>query len=192
MAQLFKSRSCGPGRISVLELSPPTPSLYLTENEDEEGEEDDDGDDYFSNPISTPLMIPAGREGGARDERHHFPILEILLAALKKSLVTCSMEREDICAMDISWPTYARHVSHLTFDRYNGILGLLVEFENDVPSRVPSASSFCQNISQLCNFSFLPGRVVSLISSVIVERLRIVAGEIAVRRRKHYSIGRGR
>ncbi|XP_010276885.1 PREDICTED: rho GTPase-activating protein 3-like [Nelumbo nucifera] len=139
MAQLFKSRCCGPGRISVLELSPPTPSLYLTRNEDEEGEEDDDGDDYFSNPISsTPLIIPAGGEGGARDERHHFPILEILLAALKKSLVTCNMEREDICAMDvISWPTNVRHVSHLTFDHYNGILGLPVEFETNVPSRVP-------------------------------------------------------
>nr|DAD31994.1 TPA_asm: hypothetical protein HUJ06_010845 [Nelumbo nucifera] len=122
MVQLFKSRSCGPGRISVLELSPQTPSLYLTENEDEEGEKGDDGDDYFSNPISTPLIIPAGREGGARDERHHFPILEILLAELKKSL-----------------PTDVRHVSHLTFDRYNGILGLPVEFETEVPSRVPSA-----------------------------------------------------
>nr|DAD39784.1 TPA_asm: hypothetical protein HUJ06_014107 [Nelumbo nucifera] len=49
------------------------------------------------------------------------------------------MEREDICAKDITWPTNVRHVSHLTFDRYNGILGLPVEFETDVPSRVPSA-----------------------------------------------------
>ncbi|XP_010267442.1 PREDICTED: rho GTPase-activating protein 3 isoform X2 [Nelumbo nucifera] len=147
MVQLFRSRSCGPERISVLELSPPTPSLYLTENEDEEGEEDDDGDYYFANPISTPLIIPAGREGGARDERHHFPILEILLAALKKSLVTCSMEREDICAMDISWPTNVRHVSHVTFDRYNGFLGLPVEFETDVPCRVPSASASVFGVS---------------------------------------------
>nr|DAD33366.1 TPA_asm: hypothetical protein HUJ06_012217 [Nelumbo nucifera] len=133
------------------------------------------------------------------------------------------MEREDI-----SWPTNARHVSHLTFDRYNGFLGLPIEFETDVPSRVPSArfhshtlfvplfvcflcsnsasslyknpkaitavinipcfwfivlsysSSFCQNISKLCNFSFLSGTVVSLVSSVFTGRLRIIAGEIAV------------
>nr|DAD31298.1 TPA_asm: hypothetical protein HUJ06_010149 [Nelumbo nucifera] len=103
MAQLFRSRSCRPGRISVLEFSTPTPSLYLTDNEDR-GEEIEDGDDSFSNPIST------------RDEHHHFPILLILLVALKKSLETCSMEREDIYAMDINWPTNVRHVTDLTSD----------------------------------------------------------------------------
>jgi hypothetical protein len=49
------------------------------------------------------------------------------------------VEREDVSSMDISWPTEVRHVSHVTFDRFNGFLGLPTEFEPEVPCKVPSA-----------------------------------------------------
>lgn len=41
--------------------------------------------------------------------------------------------------MDIGWPTNVQHVAHVTFDRFNGFLGLPVEFELEVPLRAPSA-----------------------------------------------------
>lgn len=41
--------------------------------------------------------------------------------------------------MDISPPTNVRHVAHVTFDRFNGFLGLPDEFEPDFPRRPPSA-----------------------------------------------------
>ncbi|KAM6595288.1 hypothetical protein CsatA_005812 [Cannabis sativa] len=42
--------------------------------------------------------------------------------------------------MEIGLPTNVRHVAHVTFDRFNGFLGLPVEFQPLVPSRAPSAS----------------------------------------------------
>jgi hypothetical protein len=41
--------------------------------------------------------------------------------------------------MEIGVPTNVRHVAHVTFDRFNGFLGLPVEFEPEVPRRAPSA-----------------------------------------------------
>lgn len=41
--------------------------------------------------------------------------------------------------MEIGLPTNVRHVAHVTFDRFNGFLGLPVEFEPEVPRRAPSA-----------------------------------------------------
>ncbi|KAM6557109.1 hypothetical protein CsatB_004128 [Cannabis sativa] len=41
--------------------------------------------------------------------------------------------------MEIGLPTNVRHVAHVTFDRFNGFLGLPVEFQPLVPSRAPSA-----------------------------------------------------
>lgn len=43
--------------------------------------------------------------------------------------------------MDIGWPTDVEHVAHVTFDRYNGFLGLPKEYENEVPRPTPSARS---------------------------------------------------
>ncbi|XP_027367390.1 rho GTPase-activating protein 5-like [Abrus precatorius] len=43
--------------------------------------------------------------------------------------------------MEIGMPSNVRHVAHVTFDRFNGFLGLPVEFEPEVPRRVPSASA---------------------------------------------------
>ncbi|OMP02479.1 PAK-box/P21-Rho-binding protein [Corchorus capsularis] len=49
--------------------------------------------------------------------------------------------------MEISWPTNVRHVAHVTFDRFNGFLGLPVEFEPEVPRRAPSASATVFGVS---------------------------------------------
>ncbi|KAE8689112.1 peroxidase 3 isoform 1 [Hibiscus syriacus] len=43
--------------------------------------------------------------------------------------------------MEIGWPTNVKHITHVTFDRFNGFLGLPVEFELEIPGRVPSARS---------------------------------------------------
>lgn len=49
--------------------------------------------------------------------------------------------------MEIGWPTNVRHVAHVTFDRFNGFLGLPVEFEPEVPRRAPSASATVFGVS---------------------------------------------
>ncbi|KAH6830552.1 Rho GTPase activating protein with PAK-box/P21-Rho-binding domain-containing protein [Perilla frutescens var. hirtella] len=74
------------------------------------------------------------------------PVLAVLLTVFRKSLVSCrsrvsgvSVHQEQI--MEIGCPTNVRHVAHVTFDRFNGFLGLPVEFEPEVPRRPPSAST---------------------------------------------------
>ncbi|CAD5319664.1 unnamed protein product [Arabidopsis thaliana] len=42
-------------------------------------------------------------------------------------------------AMDIGRPTNICHVAHVTYDRFDGFLGLPSEFEPDVPKKPPSA-----------------------------------------------------
>lgn len=85
-----------------------------------------------------------GRRGGEEDQNPASPVA-LLLAALRKSMVACSVDSPDdvISAvhhpMEIGWPTNVKHVSHVTFDRFNGFLGLPLELEVHVPAPVPSA-----------------------------------------------------
>lgn len=156
MTRLFRSKSCGLVGLTEFSSVPP-PSPFL-EDDDEDEEEEEEEEDYeyedqeyngaLRNPISTPFISPGsrfgargGREGNERGRHgsNQFAVLDILVAALRKSLVTCSVEREDVSSMDISWPTDVRHVSHVTFDRFNGFLGLPTEFEPEVPRKAPSA-----------------------------------------------------
>lgn len=152
MARLFRSKSCS---FALNSASPPTPSLFQNTPEDDEEEDDDDDDDdegYFgskSTPATTPFIGPQDRTHRDRNavknktthntNQYQFPILALLGAALRKSLVTCSVERDDVSNMDIGWPTEVRHVSHVTFDPFNGFLGLPVELQPDLPRKVPSA-----------------------------------------------------
>jgi hypothetical protein len=100
-----------------------------------------------------------GGKRGGEEERRRRAVLELLLAAVRRSVVSCRVERgtagaagweaeeEDegddaaveLGEMEIGWPTDVRHVAHVTFDRFNGFLGLPVEFEVEMPCRVPSA-----------------------------------------------------
>lgn len=71
-------------------------------------------------------------------------LLELLVAAFRRSVVGCSVTvagGKELCNMEIGLPTNVRHVAHVTFDRFNGFLGLPVEFEPEVPRRAPSARS---------------------------------------------------
>ncbi|KAI3791521.1 hypothetical protein L2E82_05307 [Cichorium intybus] len=93
-----------------------------------------------------------------RRERHnrHLSLLAILLTLFRKSFWnspsssskdTVAEEKLDLSGMEIGWPTDVRHVAHVTFDRFNGFLGLPVEFEPEVPRRAPSASATVFGVS---------------------------------------------
>ncbi|KAK6164774.1 hypothetical protein DH2020_001638 [Rehmannia glutinosa] len=80
-------------------------------------------------------------------EQNQLSLLDFILSALRKSMVsTCRVDREDqdvisaVHHMEIGWPTNVQHITHVTFDRFHGFLGLPVEFEVEVPCRAPSAS----------------------------------------------------
>ncbi|GAA0183476.1 cytoskeletal protein [Lithospermum erythrorhizon] len=81
-----------------------------------------------------------------REEGGEVSPLGILVSAFRKTLVACKSseggveEKAFLAAMEISWPSNVKHVAHVTFDRFNGFLGLPVEFEPEVPRRPPSAS----------------------------------------------------
>ncbi|XP_068662029.1 rho GTPase-activating protein 5-like [Aristolochia californica] len=75
-------------------------------------------------------------------EEDQLSLLALLLTLFRKSIVVCKTTgREELCSMEIGWPTNVQHVAHVTFDRFNGFLGLPVEFEPEVPRRAPSASA---------------------------------------------------
>lgn len=78
------------------------------------------------------------------EEQNQLSLVAFLLAALRKSMVACRVDRPDdvistVHHMEIGWPTNVQHITHVTFDRFNGFLGLPVEFEVEIPGRVPSA-----------------------------------------------------
>eukprot|EP00262_Sarcandra_glabra_P008566 TRINITY_DN22121_c0_g1_i1.p1 TRINITY_DN22121_c0_g1~~TRINITY_DN22121_c0_g1_i1.p1 ORF type:complete len:490 (-),score=77.75 TRINITY_DN22121_c0_g1_i1:243-1712(-) len=77
------------------------------------------------------------------EEEDQLSLLALLVAVFRKSLVACRTQREEDLhrSMEIGWPTNVQHVAHVTFDRFNGFLGLPVEFEPEVPRRAPSASA---------------------------------------------------
>ncbi|KAM1872999.1 hypothetical protein ACFX13_006889 [Malus domestica] len=88
-------------------------------------------------------------EAKDRDKRRReqLSLLALLVTFFRKSLIPCRSDRRELCAMEIGWPTNVRHVAHVTFDRFNGFLGLPVEFEPEVPSRPPSASTTVFGVS---------------------------------------------
>ncbi|KAL2992809.1 hypothetical protein AAZX31_10G069400 [Glycine max] len=60
----------------------------------------------------------------------HVSILALLVVALRKSLIGCSKYSSSSCdpsSMEIGLPSNVRHVAHVTFDRFNGFLGLPVD-----------------------------------------------------------------
>lgn len=91
--------------------------------------------------------VVSGRSShGGSDEQNQqqLSLLDFLLAALRKSMVSCRVHRHEevmstVHAMEIGWPTNVQHITHVTFDRFHGFLGLPVEFEVEIPCRVPSA-----------------------------------------------------
>ncbi|KAM1058035.1 hypothetical protein ACFX1X_031598 [Malus domestica] len=106
-------------------------------------------------------------------------LVAVLLAAVRKSMVACHVERgsEELISavqqMEIGWPSNVRHITHVTFDRFNGFLGLPVEFEVEIPGRVPSASASVFGVSvDSMQLSFdLKGNSVPTILLLMQERL---------------------
>ncbi|BAT95660.1 hypothetical protein LR48_Vigan02g110600 [Vigna angularis] len=79
------------------------------------------------------------------EQQNQLSLVAFLLAAIRKSMVSCRVDPPDdvistVHNMEIGWPTNVQHITHVTFDRFNGFLGLPYEFEVEIPARVPSAS----------------------------------------------------
>ncbi|GAV79068.1 RhoGAP domain-containing protein/PBD domain-containing protein [Cephalotus follicularis] len=114
------------------------------------------------------------------EEENQLSVLALLVAALRKSMVACRVERgdNDVIStvqhhMEIGWPTNVRHITHVTFDRFNGFLGLPVEFEVEIPGRVPSASASVFGVSaksMQCSYDS-KGNSVPTILLLMQERL---------------------
>ncbi|KAL4558315.1 hypothetical protein LXL04_036513 [Taraxacum kok-saghyz] len=94
------------------------------------------------------------------EEERELSLLAVVVTVFRKSLVgSCnSVKFQDFdcdnnnnskksSKMEIGVPTDVRHVAHVTFDRFNGFLGLPVEFEPEVPRRPPSASTSVFGVS---------------------------------------------
>lgn len=104
--------------------------------------------------MATKASVGCGSWKGTKDQ--NIPLLEFILAAIRKSLLSCKLyhrrgdEGEVISAvhhMEIGWPTDVNHVAHVTFDRFHGFLGLPVELAVEDPSRIPSASASVFGVS---------------------------------------------
>ncbi|KAI8522777.1 hypothetical protein RHMOL_Rhmol13G0022900 [Rhododendron molle] len=121
----------------------------------------------------------AGEEEEEEETNSNLSIIEILVAALRKSMVSCRVDRrgeEPIAAlhhMEIGWPTDVQHVAHVTFDRFEGFQGLPVEFEVEIPSKVPSASASVFGVSaesMQCSYDSR-GNSVPIILLLMQDRL---------------------
>ncbi|KAL3622302.1 hypothetical protein CASFOL_033713 [Castilleja foliolosa] len=156
MARLLGSKSCS---MPLVISSPHSPSIdeedegYFGDFNSEDLDEDDDDDS--ENPAATPFLSQAGNVGNGKvsnnnssNNQSQFSVMAVVAAALRKSLVTCRVEADDVASdVDIGWPTDVRHVSHVTFDRFDGFLGLPVELQPDVPRKPPSASASVFGVS---------------------------------------------
>ncbi|KAM6583801.1 hypothetical protein CsatB_010803 [Cannabis sativa] len=194
MTRLFRSKSCGLVGLAEFNTTPPSPFFNCNndeEDEDEEEEEDNDGEEEDfkkqgsneeespCNRISTPFIKQGSKANnqGRHYQQNQFAILNILAAALRKSIVTCSVEREDVhSSLDISWPTEVRHVSHVTFDRFNGFLGLPTELEPEVPRKVPSASVSVFGVSPKSMQCTYDGRGNSVPTILLMMQKRLYGG----------------
>ncbi|KAK7284695.1 hypothetical protein RJT34_19446 [Clitoria ternatea] len=117
------------------------------------------------------------RRAAEEDHNQTSPVA-LLLAALRKSMVACRVDSPDdvisaVHPMEIGWPTNVKHVSHVTFDRFNGFLGLPLELELHVPAPVPSASVSVFGVSaesMQCSYDS-KGNSVPTILLLMQERL---------------------
>ncbi|XP_075642643.1 rho GTPase-activating protein 2 [Castanea sativa] len=114
----------------------------------------------------------------SEEEQNQLSLVTFLMTALRKSMVACRVDSgEDVMStvhhMEIGWPTNVQHITHVTFDRFNGFLGLPVEFEVEIPGRVPSASASVFGVSaesMQCSYDS-KGNSVPTILLLMQERL---------------------
>ncbi|XP_004242526.1 rho GTPase-activating protein 2-like [Solanum lycopersicum] len=89
------------------------------------------------------MVTTRGGGNGKKDSNaQQLSLLDFILAGLRKSMVSCRVDRQEdvVSAVEIGWPTNVQHLTHVTFDRFHGFLGLPLEFQVQIPCRVPSAS----------------------------------------------------
>ncbi|EYU38110.1 hypothetical protein MIMGU_mgv1a008808mg [Erythranthe guttata] len=73
-------------------------------------------------------------------------LVEVCVSAFRKStcrqdqVVISTVNLNHIDNMEIGWPTNVQHLTHVTFDRFHGFLGLPLEFQLQIPCKPPSAS----------------------------------------------------
>lgn len=80
----------------------------------------------------------------SEEDQNQLPLVAFIVSALRKSMVSCRIDTgEEVVSsfnnVEIGCPTNVQHITHVTFDRFDGFLGLPDEFEVDIPGRVPSA-----------------------------------------------------
>ncbi|KAL1827759.1 hypothetical protein ACET3Z_006171 [Daucus carota] len=131
----------------VIQSSPTSSSsssLHNFESHSFQEEETDEG-----SSVSSRVLEEQERKERDKNSRDQLSLLAVLVTLFRKSFwVTCtSVDRAKLAGMDIGWPTNVQHVAHVTFDRFNGFLGLPVEFEPEVPRRAPSASTTVFGVS---------------------------------------------
>ncbi|CAM8981544.1 hypothetical protein QQ045_029371 [Rhodiola kirilowii] len=183
MTRLFrsKSRDIVDDGFGAIPVNYPSDRHYDGGEEDEEDDDEDYEweDESFKSPDATPFISPATRSNQNQNNGSgQYSVLTVLVAALRKSLVTCSVESEDLDAPEISHPTNVQHVSHVTFDRFNGFLGLPAELQPEVPKRVPSASASVFGVSaqsMQCSYD-KRGNSVPTILLMMQKRLYLEGG----------------
>lgn len=91
-----------------------------------------------------------GKSSKSEQQRKQISLLQLLVSALRKSMVSsCRMDDSEdeeavfspvhLHHMEIGWPTNVHHLTHVTFDRCHGFLGLPLELQLQIPSKPPSA-----------------------------------------------------
>ncbi|KAL2511081.1 Rho GTPase-activating protein 1 [Abeliophyllum distichum] len=133
------------------------------------------------------------KEKREKDTRDQLSLLALLVTLFRKSFwLACKTDREEFSGagsgvgsancgrgvMEIGWPTDVQHVNHVTFDRFDGFLGLPVEFEPEVPRRAPSASATVFGVStESMQLSYDPrGNSVPTILLLLQRRLYAQGG----------------
>ncbi|GAA0163042.1 cytoskeletal protein [Lithospermum erythrorhizon] len=117
------------------------------------------------------------------DHQNQLSLLDFILSALKKSMASCRVNTQEeiistVHQMEIGWPTNVQHITHVTFDRFQGFLGLPPEFEVEVPCHPPSASISVFGVSaesMQCSFD-KRGNSVPTILLLMQERLYAQGG----------------
>ncbi|XP_075473582.1 rho GTPase-activating protein 2-like [Primulina tabacum] len=128
---------------------------------------------------SKSALVVEAHDNQQEDQQHQqLSLMDFILVALRKSMVSCRLDcnSEVISAvhhMDIGFPTNVQHIAHVTFDRFNGFSGLPVEFEVEIPCKVPSASVSVFGVSadsMQCSYD-TRGNSVPTILLLMQERL---------------------
>ncbi|CAO2824471.1 unnamed protein product [Amaranthus hypochondriacus] len=121
---------------------------------------------------------PVSLSKSSSHEQNQLSLLTLILETIRKSMVSCRVDRSEqvistVRQMEIGCPTNVQHITHVTFDRFHGFLGLPLEFQVEVPVKVPSASASVFGVSaesMQCSYDS-KGNSVPIILLLMQERL---------------------